>query len=356
MKRLAGLLLLLPVLATAATSPGSCAPRDLAAERAMDDFALAIAARTAAGNDARAMVMASEWLRNVDALREPGKSLEADRLLTRAAELAGPDPVAWRMIARGCGKDCAITPEPHARWLALDADNAAAWSEELLRALAVADEVGARDALSRAARAPRFDWYWVESIRAALLVARAEPAPPEVGRMAEEEGFPARDAADLYGLGVAMSQALPALMPLVEACATQVEWRDDCLRLAQTMEQRSDSQLARTVGRWIGRRLLSADSPEGRALAARELRYQWQAFQVSRVPLPDDVPLALQRLLTTGSEPLAFELQLREAGISLDPPPGWTVEDARAALARRATAVDPEAPGDCETRSDPSKP
>ena len=350
-RKLGFLLLTLPLMA-AATTPCPTPERDreerAAAAAAMDDYALAVAAQAASGGTAREIAAASAWLGTIERIRHDVDSPEVAAMQRRAAELAGTDAVAWYLLATACGPQCPLRPAPSERWLALDGDNAAAWADELVRATAAGDEGRARAALARAAGAPRFDWYWSESVAASLAAARAVPMPAAVLREAERDGVPAADATAAYAAGVSMAYGLPATAPLIEACATHPSWRDDCLRLAETMESRGDTVLARGLARAIARRLLVPGSPESAALAERDRRHHWQMFNLGLLAEAEGPSRALARLQADGSEPAALEAQLREAGIALDPPPGWDAGQAGAERAIRLPPPDPAVLEACE--------
>jgi hypothetical protein len=250
-----------------------------------------------------------------------------------------------------------LQPPPLERWVALDADNGHAWTQAVDRALAAGDDATARTALARAALAPRFDTYWVPAVNAAIAASRAVPVPPALAMYAASQGFAPEDAADLEGLGMSFAHDMPGLGRLGEACATNAAWQDDCLRLARTMEVAGDSWLVQQVGRMLQRRLLPVESTDAHALAARQRTHDWQVHQITlRMADPAELPRALRRLRETGSEAGAFRLQLREAGIPLEPPPGWTSADARAESAKRRPPAVPEATPGCDASPPSSNP
>lgn len=335
-------------VAAGCPEPGLRSVEARAEAQALDDYALAVAANATSGGGARELVSAAGWLRTVDRARDDRESLEADQMLARAAVLAGDDPIAWFMLAQACAEPCAIEPDPDARWLELDRDNAAAWSDELVRAQAAGDAGRARAALASAAAASRFDWYWLESIQASMDAARRVPMSDAVLRAAAREGIDGDDAIVAYAVGVSLAQTLPPVNPMIEACSANPDWRADCLRLAETMEDRGDTLLAQGVGRSIARRLLATGSAEAEALAARDRRYRWQTFNFARLGEIEPPSRALARLVENRSEPGAFEAQLRDAGVALDPPPGWSPEAAAAELAKRHPPPDPAVLEACE--------
>lgn len=106
--------------------------------------------------------------------------------------------------------------------------------------------------------------------------------------------------------------------------------------------------LARGLGRGIARRLLVPGSPESAALAERDRRHHWQMLNLGLLAEAEGPSRALARLQAAGSEPAALEAQLREAGIALDPPPGWDAEQASAERTKRLPPPDPAVPEACE--------
>lgn len=349
MRKLAFLLLAIPVFAAAA--PASCPQREpQPPEAAMNAYSLAVIERSMVGNNARGMVMAAIW-RESTVARDSSEAPEATRasMLARAADGAGPDAVAWAPVSRACGRECTLATDPFERWLALDPDNGMAWAEAATRALAANDEPGARAALERAARAPRFDSYWVEAVRAAVSIARAVPIPPELASYAESQGFGATDAADLSAFGVAMGQATPGMVYLPDACRNHADWQDDCLRLGRLMETRGNDFLGQGIGRAIQRRLLPRESDAAAELAERERAHDWRMSQV--MLLTDDTAdfrNTVRRLFEVGTEQGAFELQLRENGVPLSPPAGWTPGDGQKEWAQRHPPPDPALLAACE--------
>lgn len=353
MSPLAILLFALPALSGAA-APACPQPSREPPSEAITDHALAIVEQAMAGNDARVMVMAAGWWR-LSAARDASKeaTAEATAMLVRAADVAGPDAIAWSMITRACGRDCGLANDPSERWLALDADNAAAWIAETNRALAANDDAAARAALARAAAAPRFDDYWVPAVNAALAAARAVPVPAELADYAESEGVPAGDAADLSAVGIALALAMPGAGRVPEECGKRADWHDDCLRLGRLMEARGDSVVGEQLGRSMQRHLLPEGSTAAAALAERQRRFDWLTIQAALLAdEASEFPEALRRLVRTGTEMGAIELQLKEYGIPLTPPADWSADDGRREFAKRHPPPDPAALEACE----PSKP
>ncbi|HET7842632.1 MAG TPA: hypothetical protein VFL14_00665 [Xanthomonadales bacterium] len=348
MRTLAFLLLAAPVLAPAAVDP--CAPP----EAELKERALAIVERATLGTDARVLVAAAGWWRVGQGMPWQDEAAP-EALYARAADLAGPDAVAWSMLARSCGRDCLLQPAPIERWVALDADNAAAWVALAGRALHANDDAAAHAAVARAAHAPRFDGYWVETLRASVAATRSVPLTPALERDIERQGFSARDGMDVEAFGVALAHAMPGLGSVIEACAAHPDWRVDCLRLARTIEATGDSFVVQAQARALQRRLLDEGSADARALAERVRAHEWRVLRmIELTDEPEEMAPMLRRLLATGSEVRATEQALREAGIPVVPPPGWTSEQGQAEL--RQAAVERREPDDCPPPAAPSKP
>lgn len=356
--RKAGWLLLVASAATSAADPVCSHPPDPATQAALDDYSLAVAAQAVAGNDARQLVAAAAWVAVAQTAKAQRELPEAQDMFARAAELAGPDPVAWALLATACRSTCTLATDPQERWRTLDADNAAPWLAEADRALEAKDEDRAREALARAAQAPRFDWYWAAQVRASVNAARAVPVPPEGIRYAEEEGFAARDAADVFGMGMAFAASLPGGVRVVEACRAHADWQGDCARLGRLMEAKADTLLGRGIGRSMQRNVLGPDSAGARALAERDRVAQWRLYQSARLSTPEGMTRMLQRIAAAGaeSEPRLVERLLRDAGVPLAPPTDWTVERGRADWDRDHPAPDADADARCGNPEVASKP
>jgi hypothetical protein len=165
------------------------------------------------------------------------------------------------------------------RWV--DADNGASWLPILTAAVKDKDSMEVERVLGDMAQAPRFDLYWNELV--VLMTDSLKNA-----RTSLPHGFAPSDAERFDLVSGIVSEMVPAFSSLLDACrgtAPATERRENCLKLARTM-QRGDTVVAQIAGFGIERRLLSADSREARALAERRRQLEWRTSAAAQYDAP----------------------------------------------------------------------
>ena len=265
-----------PAAALATATPGQNAKS--AADRYYawrTEAVRALAARPDANSVATAAALSF-----TNSFAAPATAPTALQLIARAGDLA-PDnaAIAWLRLQL-----CATTPVCESRDAAIvlrwvDPDNGAAWLGQLSTAHKDKDTIEVDRVLGDMARGTRFDLYYnkimVMMFDALNGVRRELPG-----------GVMASDTEKLIALaGVANAEIIPTFSPLIDSCresAAGSERRSDCLKLAKIM-QRGDTVIVQMVGFGIERRLIAADSKEGKALAERKHLLEWRLSAASKL-------------------------------------------------------------------------
>jgi hypothetical protein len=268
-------LLVLVVAAHSVAAAPASHPHAAAAYRTWETAAAtALIARA----DANSLAAAAA-LRYMDPIQKPS----ALELAARASELAPDDASIGWLHLRLCGdtptcdfRDVATVQ----RWV--DADNGAAWLQNLAAARKDRDETEVDRILSDMAQGTRFDFYWnrIVVLMVDALYAARDDLPG---------GVAASDAARLkFASGIADTEIIPSFSALLEACRESSAIpgrRDPCLKLSKTM-QRGDTVIAQITGFNIERRLHAPDSKEARAVAQRRHVLEWRVAAAARMDSP----------------------------------------------------------------------
>ena len=199
-------------------------------------------------------------------------------LAVRAGELTPQSPViGWLHLQL-----CVETPSCDFRDVAtvlrwVDADNGASWLPILAAAYKDRDWMEVDRVIADMAQARRFDLYWnplVVLLADALYKARGDLPRGYAGSDAERFDIASGIAGEL----------MPPFASLLESCRSAgpgTERRDACLRLSRIM-QHGDAIAAQIAGFGIEKRLVAADSKEGRALNERRHVLEWRVAAAAR--------------------------------------------------------------------------
>lgn len=256
--------------------------------------------------------------------RVPGDA-QAARWLRAAAAKAGGDVLANQLlIAAADDGDAALRAEAARRWQAADPGNLV----PLLHGGLPVDAM-----LVEARRARHVDSRAYDLVRWAMQVhARRPPTAAERAALAPD----GRYSPEVVAAGGMMARWAAVAMPVpvvLQACRGDALRASptrpaDCRHVAGLLVDRSTTLADRLVGLDI-QRALAAGAGERAQVDALRRRLDWQAMEWGRVSAaqPDGGIAQFVRLLSdpavTGEQQL-MERVLREAGVPLEPPPGWS--------------------------------
>jgi hypothetical protein len=245
-------------------------------------------------------------------------------LAARASDLAPQDAsIGWLHLQL-----CSGTPACDIRDVAtvlrwVDADNSAAWLQNLAVAQKDRDTTEVDRILNDMVHGAHFDLYWNRIV--VLMVDALHAARADL-----PGGYAASDSARLTAVnGIANGEIVPPFTALVDACRESSaipERRELCLKLSKIM-QRSDTIAAQIAGFGIERRLHAPDSKEARAVAERRRVLEWRVetaakFDDALLPWTNNAR-ARARLAQMRAMPREEDVCiaiLREHKMALDPP------------------------------------
>jgi hypothetical protein len=309
------------VAALEVSAPGAAAqssPR--AAAKKFQAWRSTAATALAARADANSLATAA-------ALRYGGSAglrQSAVELAARASDLKPQDAsIGWLHLQL-----CSGTPACDIRDVAtvlrwVDADNSAAWLQNLAVAQKDKDTTEVDRILNDMAQGAHFDLYWNRMV--VLMVDALHAARADL-----PGGYAASDSARLTTVnGIAIGEIVPPFTALVDACRESSaipERRELCLKLSKIM-QRSDTIAAQITGFGIERRLHAPDSKEARAVAERRRVLEWRVetaakFDSALLPWTNNAR-ARARLAQMRAMPREEDVCiaiLREHKMALDPP------------------------------------
>jgi hypothetical protein len=310
-------LLILALAASHCAVAAQSSPR--AAAKSFQAWRSAAATVLAARADANSLATAAALRYGSSA----GKQ-SALELAVRASELAPQDAgIGWLHLQL-----CSGTPACDIRDVAtvlrwVDADNGAAWLQNLAVAQKDRDTMEVDRILNDMAHGTRFDFYWNRIV--VLMVDALHAARADL-----PGGYAASDSARLTAVNeIANGEIVPPFSALVDACRESsaiAERRELCLKLSKIM-QRSDTVAAQIAGFGIERRLHAPDSKEARTIAERRHVLEWRVAAAAKY---DDALMpwtmnahARERLRQMRSIPREEDVCiaiLREHKMALDPP------------------------------------
>ncbi|TDK23840.1 hypothetical protein E2F46_09940 [Luteimonas aestuarii] len=257
--------------------------------------------------------------------RAAPRDTEAEARLRSIAARAGDDRLANQLLllaspAPGSAERTAAAR----RWHAAEPGNLV----PLLHTGMAADAL-----LVEARRATQATTHLYDVVRWMASAFERHPlTPPERTALAGGETFHPEEAAAMSAMGIWAASMAPAYGALVEACRGNAlraapTRQADCRHVATLLAQQSDSVRDRMVGLSMLRGMAS-DSAERAAIDAQHRTMDWQMLQWGRIAQqqPRDGAEQFVRLLRTG---VTSELELagrvlQEAGVSPEPPAGWT--------------------------------
>ena len=312
------------------------AARVLAGQQWTAAYSSRVARELAASGAARELAFAASLHRAsrpytvTDRGIEPGRPLPdplADAWWRQAAARAGNDVLAWTLLVQD---EPRMREQAAARWQALEPDNLAAW---------LAGEPTVDRLLSAVVHATHYTSHLYQRLRWMAATLRAHPPSAAEARawLAIPDGAPAafdpEQFATIAAFGIDMAVATPALLPLMQACRAQGSAmtptrRQQCRHVAGLMADRSDTQLAESIGIGLLKTLAGSDLERDEA-ARRRRHLEWQQFQ--RFILDGGGQGQEQRFLKLFRDPSLrnerelTERMLREAGVPLEPHAGWTM-------------------------------
>ena len=211
-------------------------------------------------------------------LTDPHDANRAMTLLARATALA-PDraDLVWleaQVCAAVAQRGGTCDPAPmEGRLRSLAPANGAAWFGDLSRAATAADSKAQEVALDRIAHSDSVDIYWTR------LIASLTPPVVATGKMSVGE-------AEISIIGVLSAQAMPALLPLSQAC--RGESLNDpaavtrCKGIAKAL-QRGDTVLIERFGTTLAARIWPKQSPEWSAATRRHAVLDYRLQQWGRL-------------------------------------------------------------------------
>jgi hypothetical protein len=203
-------------------------------------------------------------------------------LAANAAELAPQRPViSWLHL-----QICVATPSCDFRDVAtvlrwIDADNGASWLPLLAAAYRDGDSTEVDRIIDDMAQTKRFDVYWnplVVLLADALYKARADLP----------HGFAGSDAERYQIASSIAGELLPPLSSLLDSCRASgagSERREACMKVSRIM-QHGDAIATQLAGFGLEKRLVAADSKEGRALNERRRLLEWRVAAATQADAP----------------------------------------------------------------------
>ena len=199
-------------------------------------------------------------------------------LAVRAGELTPQSPVIGWLHLQLCVETPACDFRDVAtvlRWI--DADNGASWLPILAAAYKDQDWMEVDRVIADMAQTKRFDLYWNPLV--VLLADALYKARGDLPR-----GYAASDAQRLDIASGIAGELVPPFASLLDSCRSAgpgTERREACLKLSRIM-QRGDAIAAQIAGFGIEKRLVAADSKEGRALNERRHLLEWRVASAAR--------------------------------------------------------------------------
>lgn len=290
---------------------------EVARNRAEDAYMHRVAQALGRAGDARHLAFAVL----LDAAHAPRQTPgQATVWLQAALDAAGQDVQAYRLIASTKSPDAAaLRAEALRRWSRLEPDNLAPLMHQKLPLPQWLEQ-------ARSATYLDSDLYgnvrWMQS---ALL--RHPPTAQELVALNAGQPFSVEENAAVTALGISAAFAFPGYGVLTLSCkeerlSADAQQLADCRHVAQLLATRSSTLLDQALGWSLLRQLAQSEDERARAQEQRR-RLDWLMHQSMRhIPRLSDVV----RLLSDSSiqnERQMTERRLQQAGIALEPPPGW---------------------------------
>lgn len=258
--------------------------------------------------------------------------VKTQRWLNDAERLGSDDPVVQLLLLNRFSASDPIDRRRDAvrRWREIDSDNLA----PLLVGGADLDALPIDETLAFASSALRADFYFDDIVRPLVQAVSEEPPPASllatvaVRDPSVPEAFGAEIGAAIWSASAAFAYA-----PLTRACRGDAldaapRRRAQCRHVAMLLADRADTVAARGVGAALRLRTY-ADENELRQAAIAYRRHYWRLQQRASLAQrnPVDEARTFARMLLDDRDITEAELAERmviDAGLPLEPPPGWT--------------------------------
>lgn len=257
--------------------------------------------------------------------RPAPRDQRAETWLRAAAAKAGDDVLANQLvIAAAAGGDSALRAEAAWRWQAADPGNLA----PLFHTGTTADAL-----LREARRTDRFDTRVYDVVRWIMSTqVRHPPDAQERAVLAVDGTYDVEAAAAVTAMSQWAAFAMPGYAVLLacrdDALRATPTRASDCRHVAGLLMEHSSGAIDRVIGLDM-LRAVAGSASERVAIEAQRRRVDWQMLEWGRVSAsqPDGGIAQFVRLLSDPSirtEQQLLERVLREAGVPLEPPPGWS--------------------------------
>ncbi len=248
----------------------------------------------------------------------PQNRLRAE-LTARAAAASPNDPAIQLLALKACRVvyDCDGS-RYETSLAAIDSANAWTRSPALRKAVSAGDSAKQAEVLAQMAQAQRFDSYLarMEALLNGALQSLNVPAPPD----ADWDGT--QPTARLVAQTLNVASSGENFGAISRACkpSSHESVIQSCRAIARLMLSSDEDMVVRS-GLELATTLYPAGSAEAAEIAAIQRRYDWQMYQVIRLPRsPEQNARFVKGRLGDGE--LRREL-LQENGIPLDPPKDW---------------------------------
>jgi hypothetical protein len=259
---------------------------------------------------------------------------DAETAAARAAELGRDNPaVLWHALypCSQAGQRC-DRAGMFVRLTQIAPDNAAVWHLAFNRALQAGDDVAARSALARMARATRYDYY--EGAFARALVAAYAEVPvtaPIVNAAHDMDLSPPSPHSEtvMNLLGVPSGIVMRSLLSwCADHSGADRQVRNDCRAVADRLAA-SESLWPRGEGIHL-QYMLAQDERERVAAQARWSEFQWQREQTNKLTHGESATAVdvYDAMLAKGKSVYGARVATLQAqNIPLTPPQNWIPQD-----------------------------
>jgi hypothetical protein len=198
----------------------------------------------------------------------PSHRDESLSLITRALEAEPERPDLVWLQSQVCRESPPCDPVPMERRLReLDPSNGAGWMGALARANSAKDDEAKGAALTAISHSDHVDIYWTTIIA-------------HLWRAIDGTKVLSSWQAEVTVIGVLAAQAIPAYLPIGNACKGERLQRPEiievCRGIAISLE-RGDTYVTEMIGVGIAKRVWPEDSPEWRAAADARRLYEYRA-------------------------------------------------------------------------------
>jgi hypothetical protein len=189
-------------------------------------------------------------------------------LIAQAVDLAPDRPDLVWLQAQVCQGSPPCDPESMERRLReLDPSNGAGWMGALARANSAKDDEAKEAALTAISHSDHVDIYWTTIIA-------------HLWRAIDGTKVLSPWQAEVTVIGVLAAQAIPAYLPIGNACKGERLQRPEIIEVCRSIAislERGDTYITEMIGVGIAKRVWPEDSPEWRAAADARRLYEYRA-------------------------------------------------------------------------------